>query len=32
MRVAAGRSAGLSTGLLLAVGFLLGLAMAPLLT
>ena len=32
MRFAAGRSPGLSTGLLLAVGFLLGLAMAPLLS
>jgi FtsH-binding integral membrane protein len=32
MRFAAARSTGLSTGLLLAVGFLLGLAMAPVLT
>jgi modulator of FtsH protease len=32
MRFASGRSSALSTGLLLAVGFLLGLAMAPLLT
>jgi FtsH-binding integral membrane protein len=32
MRFAAGRSSGLSTGLLLGVGFLLGLAMAPLLS